>query len=60
MKLLNDPEWSRWADSEIARNCAVTQPFVGKLRASLITVISEGGSTTGARTYTTKHGTTAR
>jgi hypothetical protein len=34
----------------------VTQPFVSKLRFSLITVISEPPA---ARTYTTKHGTTS-
>jgi hypothetical protein len=56
MVLLKDPEWSGWSDSEISRRCAVTQPFVSKLRASLITVISEPPA---ARTYTTKHGTTS-
>ena len=33
--LLNDPEWARWSDREIARRCAVSQPFVGKVRAEL-------------------------
>jgi hypothetical protein len=32
--LLNDPEWGRWSDREIARHCAVSQPFVGKVRSS--------------------------
>lgn len=31
--MLDDPEWSRLADREIARRCGVSQPFVGKLRA---------------------------
>jgi hypothetical protein len=52
-RLLDDPEWSKWSDREIARRCAVTHPFVNKLRASLETVTSE------QRTYTTKHGTIA-
>jgi hypothetical protein len=56
MLLLRDPEWSAWADREIARICAVTHPFVGKLRSSLVTVTSEPSA---ARTYTTKHGTTS-
>lgn len=30
--LLNDAEWSKLADAEIARHCKVTHPFVGKLR----------------------------
>ncbi len=51
-RLLQDEEWGKWTDAEIARRCAVTHPFVGKLRASLVTVTSE-------RTYTTKHGTQA-
>jgi hypothetical protein len=55
MTLLKDPEWSAWSDNKISDLCAVTQPFVSKLRASLITVISEPQQ----RTYTTKHGTTA-
>lgn len=32
MKLLSDPEWSQWSDREIARQCGVAHPFVGKLR----------------------------
>jgi hypothetical protein len=56
LRLLEDEEWSRWSDSEIARRCAVSQPFVSSLRPSLITVISEKPV---EKTYTTKHGTTA-
>lgn len=33
--LLNDSEWSRWSDNEIARQVGVSQPFVGKLRKVL-------------------------
>lgn len=34
-KLLNDPEWSKWNDSEIARICKVSHSLVSKLRPSL-------------------------
>lgn len=52
--LLNDAEWSKWSDGEIARRCKVTQPYVSKFRSSLITVMSDA-----PRQYTTKHGTVA-
>lgn len=32
MVMLNDAEWAGWNDREIARQCGVTHPFVGKLR----------------------------
>src|SRR4051812_372561 len=32
MTLLNDPEWSRWNDREIARQCAVGNRFITNLR----------------------------
>lgn len=51
MVLLNDPEWSKWSDREIARQASVSQPFVSRLRPALTdNVISE------TRTYTDKHG----
>ncbi len=65
MTPLKDPEWSGWSDREIARQCAVSQPFVGKLRPPPLTdnVISEktppAGVPASERTYTTKHGTVA-
>jgi hypothetical protein len=37
LKLLNDPEWSRWSDREIARQCRVSHTFVAEVRASLVT-----------------------
>ncbi|MGH8190747.1 MAG: hypothetical protein ACREP2_04810 [Rhodanobacteraceae bacterium] len=52
MTLLKDPEWAKFTDREIARRCSVTHPFVGGIRASLVTVTSEKS----ARTYTNKHG----
>jgi hypothetical protein len=53
MTLLQDREWSRWSDREIARRCGVHHQMVGKLRSSLDESSSE-------RTYTTKHGTIAK
>jgi len=50
--LLEDEEWSQWSDREIARKCEVSNPFVSKLRKSLLTVNSENDS----RIYTDKHG----
>jgi len=35
-KLLTDQEWRGWTDGKIAKVCAVTQPFVLKLREELI------------------------
>ena len=55
--MLNDSEWTKWSDNTIAKQCAVTQPFVSKIRSSLITVISDDENK--ERTYTTKHGTQA-
>jgi hypothetical protein len=62
-KLLEDEEWAHWTDSEIARRCHVSQPFVGELRRSLIIVISEndGGEHNDEdqlRTYRNRHGNT--
>ncbi len=53
MTLLNDEEWGKWSDSEIARRCAVSHTFVSSFRPSLATDASE------PRTYTTRHGTTS-
>jgi hypothetical protein len=54
LMLLEDNEWTQWSDSEIARKCGVSQPFVSKLRGSLTDNVM--GDT---RIYTTKHGTQA-
>lgn len=54
MTLLNDEEWGKWSNGEIAARCGVTPQFVGDLRRrSLETVSSD------ERIYTTKHGTQA-
>lgn len=51
-RLLEDEEWGKWSDREIARRCGVSNVFVSKLSPSLLTVNSE-------KTYTTKHGIVA-
>jgi DNA (cytosine-5)-methyltransferase 1 len=53
--LLSDPEWSKWSDSSIARQCKVTHPFVASQRKKLTCNITSENT----RTYKTKHGTTA-
>jgi hypothetical protein len=35
-KLLEDPEWSKWSDREIARRCRVSNTFVSQERAALV------------------------
>jgi hypothetical protein len=35
MTMLNDPEWGMWTDNRIAQACAVTQPYVAKLRIEI-------------------------
>ena len=35
LTLLNDPEWSKWSDREVARRCQVNHEMVGKLRSPL-------------------------
>lgn len=32
MKLLDDPEWKKWSNAEIGRQCGVSAPFVANLR----------------------------
>ena len=55
MMMLEDEEWSKWSDREIARQCKVGHPLVGELRN--LTGISSSEKT--ERTYVTKHGTLA-
>lgn len=59
MTLLNDNEWSQWSDREISRRCAVDNSFVSRLRKENLTVDQQQSEPT-ERTYTTKHGTTAK
>lgn len=51
--LLNDEEWQRWSNSEIARRCGVSEGLVRGLRPHFVqNEVTE-------RSYVTKHGTTA-
>jgi len=54
LALLNDPEWAGWSDGEISRRCAVSQPFVSKLRPAPVTpnVMSDRAE----RTYINRYG----
>ncbi|TKT80012.1 ParB/RepB/Spo0J family partition protein [Aquamicrobium sp. LC103] len=56
MRLLDDAEWSTWADRDIAKRCLVSHPFVAKIRKAHAGLT---GNVTSERTYTTKHGTVA-
>ena len=51
--LLNDAEWSKWSDREIARQASVSAPLVASVR-QVLTVNSYSDE---PRTYTNKHGT---
>ena len=33
--VLSDPDWANWSDRGIAKHCAVSQPFVSKVRSEL-------------------------
>lgn len=52
LRLLEDAEWGRWSDREIARRCKVSHPFVAKIR-------EETGIVTSERVYTDRHGNEA-
>jgi ParB-like nuclease domain len=59
--LLARPEWAKWTDREIARQCNVSPTLVGKVRAATLTIHVDSENPAGERprTYTTKHGTEA-
>ncbi len=44
LTLLTDPDWGQWSDTEIARRCNVTQPFVSNKRNELTQNGYEWGS----------------
>lgn len=50
LMLLNDPEWARWSDREIARRCGVSHNFATDIRKSLSSDDSD------ERTYTDRYG----
>lgn len=53
LTLLNDEERAKWSDGEIAKRCALSQPFVSALRRRLKPALSEAEP----RSFTTRHGT---
>jgi hypothetical protein len=55
LTLLNDEEWSKWSDREIARRCNVHHDLVGRLRPAVT-----GGNASEPRTFTTKHALSPR
>ena len=56
MRLLEDEEWGKWSDREIARRCRVSNGYVHKLKAVLTVHVNSENQT---RIYTNKHGQTA-
>ena len=56
LTLLNDEEWGKWSNAEIARRCAVGDTLVGELKRSLSPKESDATKDT-RTTYRTKHGT---
>lgn len=52
--LLADAEWAKWSNREVAKACGVSESLVRSLRENAVTTAPSS-----ARTYTTKHGTTA-
>lgn len=56
--LLEDAEWGKWSDREIARRCAVSPDTVGRVRAERSLSDSDSEKPV-ERVYTTKHGTQA-
>lgn len=58
LTLLEDEEWGQWSNREIARRCGVSDHLVAEVRTGL-TAHSRSENQPDARTYTTKHGTTA-
>lgn len=56
--LLDDEEWSQWSNREIAKACAVSDHLVGEMRG--LTAFSRSEDPNEVRTYTTRHGITAK
>jgi len=59
MKLLHGAEWSHWSDREIARHAKVDNKTVSRLREEIAPKVTEE-ILSEPRTFTTKHGTTAK
>jgi hypothetical protein len=52
LRLLEDEQWRRWSDAEIARHCRVARSLVSMLRRSTSESIDR-------RLYVNKHGSTS-
>ncbi|PON13693.1 hypothetical protein C2W62_33025 [Candidatus Entotheonella serta] len=52
LTLLQDEEWQRWSNREIARQCGVTHTFVAKLRRELLEESPSSAAAPSARTET--------
>jgi len=55
-RLLNDEEWGKWSNHEIARKCKVSDVFVGKMRSSIITDSNLTTNVCSEVTFVNKHG----
>lgn len=56
--MLKDEEWSQWSNREIAKRCGVSEYLVRQTLENLTAIKSQSESR--SRTYTTRHGTSAR
>ena len=56
LTLLEDEEWGKWSNREIAKKCGVSPDLVDRLRRE-ISLPESGSDEPAPRTYTTKHGT---
>jgi len=57
MLLLNDEEWAKWSNREIARRCCVDSTLVDRLKHDISLRLNRSETT--AKTYTNEHGQTA-
>jgi hypothetical protein len=59
LTLLNDKEWSLWTGAEIARQCAVSEMSVSRIKSEIRQSNNVSVSENKELKYTTKHGTVA-
>jgi ParB-like nuclease domain len=59
LMLLEDDEWSKWSNREIAHKCAVSDHLVAEVRTTL-TAYSRSDDPNEVRIYKTRHGNTAK
>lgn len=48
--LLSDAEWVQWSDREIAKQCAVSHPFVSDVRASYLVTLPDSAPVNAVKT----------